>query len=95
MFSNEIVQHSVVWCRDFCVLFRGWRKGRGGCVRNIGHQHDFCQTQKAENTDPRTNYAVKYVTARGHHTFGATKKVLFVAFLLPLGWYFKERRERA
>ena len=34
----------------------GWRKGRGDCVRNIGHEHDFCQAQKAENTDPRTNY---------------------------------------
>ena len=44
----------------------GWRKGRGGCVRTIGQEHDFCQAQKAENTDPRTNYAVKYATARGH-----------------------------
>ena len=43
-----------------------WRKGWGGCVRNIGHEHDFWQAQKAENTDPRTNYAVKYATARGH-----------------------------
>ena len=41
-------------------------KGRGCCVRNIGHEHDFCQTQKTENTDPRTNDAVKYATARGH-----------------------------
>ena len=24
------------------------------------------QAQKAENTDPRTNYAVKYATAHGH-----------------------------
>ena len=23
-------------------------------------------SQKAENTDPRANYAVKYATARGH-----------------------------
>ena len=44
----------------------GWRKGRGGCVRKIGREHDSCQAQKAENTDPRTNYAVKYATARGH-----------------------------
>ena len=44
----------------------GWRKGRGGCVRNIGHKHDFRQAQKTENTDPRTNYAVKYATACGH-----------------------------
>ena len=43
----------------------GWRKGRGGCVRNIGHEHDFCQAHKAENTDPRTNYVVKSATARG------------------------------
>ena len=27
---------------------------------------DFCQAQMAENTDPRTNYAVKYAAARGH-----------------------------
>ena len=45
---------------------RGWGKGRGGWVRNIGHGHDFCQAHKAENTPPRTNYAVKYATARGH-----------------------------
>ena len=32
----------------------------------IGHEHDFGRAQKAENTDPRTNYAVKYATARGH-----------------------------
>ena len=44
----------------------GWRKGRGGCLRNIGHEHDFSQAQKAENTDPCTNDAVKYATARGH-----------------------------
>ena len=43
----------------------GWRKGRGGCVRHIGHKHDFCQARKAENTDPGKNYAVKYATARG------------------------------
>ena len=43
-------------------------KGRGGCVRSFGHEHDFCQAEKAENTDPRTNYAVKYATARGHLT---------------------------
>ena len=43
-----------------------WRKGWGGCVRNIGHEHDFCQAQKAENTGPCTNYAVKNATARGH-----------------------------
>ena len=43
-----------------------WRKRRGGCVRNVGHEHYFCQAQKAENTDPHTNYAVKYATASGH-----------------------------
>ena len=32
-------------CRNFWVFFRGWRKGRGGCVRNIGHAHDFCRAQ--------------------------------------------------
>ena len=39
---------------------------RGGCVRNVGNEHEFDQAQKAESTDPRTNYAVKYATARGH-----------------------------
>ena len=24
----------------------------GGCVRKIGHEHEFCQAQKAENTNP-------------------------------------------
>ena len=41
-------------------------KGRGNCVRSLGQEHDFCQADKAENTDPHTNYAVKYATARGH-----------------------------
>ena len=41
-------------------------KGRGGCVRSFGHEHDFCQAEKAENTDPHTNYAIKYATAHGH-----------------------------
>ena len=45
------------------------RKGRGCCVRSIGHEHDCCRAQKAENTDPCTNYAVKYATARGHLTY--------------------------
>ena len=27
----------------------------------------FVRPNKAENTDPRTNYAVKYASARGHH----------------------------
>ena len=45
-------------------------KGRGGCVRSFGHEHDFCQAEKDENTDPRANYAVKYATARGHRNFG-------------------------
>ena len=31
---------------------------------------DFCQARKAENTDPRTNCAVKYATARGHLRMG-------------------------
>ena len=48
----------------------GWTKGGGACVRNTGHEHDFCQAQKAENTDPCTNYAVKYATARGHLNLG-------------------------
>ena len=28
-------------------------------------EHDFCQAEKAENTVPRTNYAVKYAIVRG------------------------------
>ena len=47
-------------------------EGRGGCVRSFGHEHDFCQAEKAENTDPRTNYAVKYATARGCLSFGSS-----------------------
>ena len=49
-------------CRDFCVIFLG---GGGGVGRREGMVDDFCQARKAENTDPRTNYAVKYATARG------------------------------
>ena len=41
-------------------------KGRGGCVRSFGRKQDLCQAETAENTDPRTNIAVKYATARGH-----------------------------
>ena len=43
-------------------------RGRGGCVGSFGHEHDFCRANRAENIDPRTNYAVKYATARGHLT---------------------------
>ena len=57
----------------------------GGCVRSIGHEHEFCQAhQKAENTDPRTNYVVKYATARGH----LTQPLLYLRmqlFLLTVG----------
>ena len=38
-------------------------KERGGCLRSFGCEHDFCQAEKAANTDPRTNYAEKYATA--------------------------------
>ena len=41
-------------------------KGRGGCVRSFGHEHDICQAEKAENTDPCSKHAVNYATARGH-----------------------------
>ena len=40
------------------------RKGRSGCVQILDPK--VCQAQKAENTDSRTNYAVKYATARGN-----------------------------
>ena len=63
--SCKIVSHSVA----ISVLSLGaWRRARGGRVRNIGHEHEFCQAPKAENTDPRMNYAVKYATVRGHLT---------------------------
>ena len=62
----------------------GWRKGRGGSVRNIGHEHDFCQARKAENTDPRTNYAVKYATAGGHLTQGKEKRASLISVPLAL-----------
>ena len=76
--SCKIVSHSVVYyCREISVFsLGGWRKGRGGCVRNIGHEHDVCQAQKAGNTDPRTNYAVKYATARGHLTCKGSRYIL-------------------
>ena len=54
--------------RFLCFLLGGRRKGRGGRVRNSGHEHGIGQAQKAENTDPRTNCEVKYATARGHLT---------------------------
>ena len=61
-------------------------KGRGGCVRNIRHEHEFCQAQKAENTDPRTNYAVKYATARGHLrcSITLTRKVAYLKTRHPI-----------
>ena len=69
MFSNEIVQNSVSFGVAISLFsLGGWMKRRGGCVRSFGHEHDFCQAEKAENTDPRTNYAVKYATVRGHLT---------------------------
>ena len=33
-----------------------------------------CQARKAENTDPRTNYAVKYATAPGRLRMSAPKR---------------------
>ena len=50
----------------FPCFLRWLEEKKGCCARSIGHEHDFCQAQKPENTDPRTNYAVKYATARGH-----------------------------
>ena len=63
--SCKIVSYSVA-----ISLFslEGWMKGRGGCVRSFGYEHDFCRAENEENTDPRKNYAVKYATARGHLT---------------------------
>ena len=40
------------------------KKGRSGCVQILDTK--TCQAQKAENTDSRTNYAVKH---RGHPNF--------------------------
>ena len=53
-----------------------WMKGGGGYVRSFGHEHDFCQAKKAENTDPCANYAVKSATARGHLTFDPETRFL-------------------
>ena len=39
-----------------------------------------CQAQKAESTDSRTKYAVKYATARGHPTFQRTWNLRLSAF---------------
>ena len=75
----------------------GWRKGRGGCVRSIGHEHNFCQAQKAENTDPSTNYAVKYATAHGHLRdedlpmvfFGGGGRLILILILSP-DWHLRK-----
>ena len=62
------------------VFFRGVG-GREGVV------DDFCQARKAKNTDPRTNYAVKYATARGRLNLMCldAKNVLKELFLSILG----------
>ena len=39
-------------------------ESQSGCVQILDTK--TCPAQKAENTDSRTNYAVKYATARGH-----------------------------
>ena len=40
------------------------RRERSGCVQTLDTK--TCQAQRHKNTDSRTNYAVKYATARGH-----------------------------
>ena len=45
---------------------------------SLGHEHDFCQAGKAENTDPRTYYAVKYAAVRGHLTCAVFARFLGV-----------------
>ena len=60
------MQNSVTWCPNLFVFFSRLDEGKGGRVRSFGHEPDFCQANKAENTDPRTNSAAKYATARGH-----------------------------
>ena len=50
---------------SYSVAISVFLGGVGG--REEGVVDDFfCQARKTENTDPRTNYAVKYATARGH-----------------------------
>ena len=49
------------------------QEGKEWLCPNFGHEHDSCETPKAENTDSRTNYAVKYATARGHLNQGLRK----------------------
>ena len=46
--------------------FKGLEEGKGWLCPKCSTRYDFCQAQKAQNTDPSTNYAVKYATARGH-----------------------------
>ena len=58
IFSNEITQNSVIQCRNFLCFLGGLEEGKGVV-------DDFCQARKAENTNPRTDYAVKYATVRG------------------------------
>ena len=44
----------------------------------------FCQARKAENTDHRTNYAVKYATARGRlRSLIMFRNILRKRFTLP------------
>ena len=45
-----------------------------------------CQAQKAENTDSRTNYAVKYATARGHLTRYTPTRNYGMLSLEPKSW---------
>ena len=57
------------------------RKGRSGCVQTLDTKR--CQAQKAYNTDSRTNYAVKYATARGHLSHRTTIIFLVSLFAGP------------
>ena len=63
----------------FLFSLGSWRKGKGVCVQNIGHKHDF-----------RMNYAVKYATGRGHltHAFWERFSKNWGGPRAPEPWFF-------
>ena len=66
------MQNSVVQCRrvsQFLCFLNGLDEGRRQLCRSFGHEHDFCQDEKAENTDARTVPALKYAAAHGHFIY--------------------------
>ena len=56
------MSHSVVECREFCFLYEV--RGREGVL--VSEILDTNMSFVQKTPIPRTNYAVKYATARGH-----------------------------